>query len=155
MNELKACYIEGRDQSNVARVTVEHKEPLITEISTIELKPDKKKYRPHVDIPGLKSTNSITLITDSHIQSRWKLINNVLPQVPDTRGEDITASILEGKRGKTVTEKMRNPGTKRKPIKNDDDDTNPKVVESQFLKRKRFERGNLEYYLKHQLQIVI
>ena len=71
-----------------------------------------------------------------------------------TRGEDITASILEGRRGKTVTEKMRNAGTKRKKIKNDDE-SNPKVVQSQFFERKRIiKRGNLEYYLKHQHQIV-
>ena len=157
IDDLQACYIDGRDLSNEARVTVDHKEPLITEISKIKLKVDRKKYRPYVHIYGVKSTNAITLITnDSYIKSRWKLINNVLPQVPDERGEDITASICEGRSGKPVTDTMKNPGTKRKTIKQDDDETNPKVVESQFLKRKRFiERGNLEYYLKHQLQIVI
>ena len=45
-------------------------------------------------------------------------MNNVLPQVPDARGQDITANIKEGRRGKPVTEEMRSPGAVRKKIKN-------------------------------------
>ena len=156
IDDLKACYIDGRDTSNEARVSIDHKEPLITVITKIKLKSDTKQWRPYVMLTGLKSTNSVTLITDSHIPSRWKLLNNVLPQVPESRGQDITDNIREGRSGKPVTDKMRHPGTERKKIKKDNDDTDPKTVASQFRYRKKFiKTGNLEYYIKHQLNIVI
>ena len=135
---------------------MDHKEPLVTVITKIKLKPDTKNWRPYVTLKGLKSTNSVTLITDSDIRSRWKLMNNVLPQVPVARGQDITANIKEGRRGKPVTEEMRSPGAVRKKIKKDQDETDPKIVESQFRYRTKFiKKGRLEYYLKHQLNIII
>ena len=48
IDELKACYIDGRDKSNDARVSMDHKEPLITVITKINLKPDRKDWRPYV-----------------------------------------------------------------------------------------------------------
>ena len=107
-------------------------------------------------LTGLKSTNAIALITDSDIPSRWKMFNNVLPQVPVTRGQDITTNINEGRRGKLVDEDMRHPGNERKKIKIKEEETDPKTVASQFRTRKKFiKKGRLEYYIKHQLNIVI
>ena len=106
--------------------------------SKIELKPDTKRRRPYVDLPGVKSTNAITLITRSKNQRNWQLVNNVLPHVPETKGQNITSRIREGSEGKQVTSKMRNPGAKRKKIKIEDDLTDPKVIQSQF-KREVFE----------------
>ena len=37
IDDLKDCYVEGRDKSNKARIIIDHKEALITEISKIEL----------------------------------------------------------------------------------------------------------------------
>lgn len=154
IDDLKDCYVEGRDKSNKARIIIDHKEALITEISKIELKSDTKSRRPFVVLKGIKSTNSITLITESNLQSNWKLINNVLPQVPADRGHDITSQICEGREGKPVTEAMKKPGSKRKKIKIDDEEADPKVVESQFKYRQRFiKEGNLDYWLKYQLKI--
>ena len=107
-------------------------------------------------LTGLKSTNVIALITDSDIPRRWKMFNNVLPQVPVTRGQDITTNINEGRRGKLVDEDMRHPGNERKKIKIKEEETDPKTVASQFRTRKKFiKKGRLEYYIKHQLNIVI
>ena len=151
IDDLEACYVYGLDRSNQSRVTIDHKEPLVTEISKIELKPDPKEHRPYVDLPGLKSTNSITYITESQ-----KLYNNVLPQVPADRGKDITSRIYDSTHGKPVTEKMKNPGKKRKKIVTEAEETSPKVVESQFVNRKRFiSRGGLENYIKYELKIDI
>ena len=98
-------------------MSIEHKEPIVTEISIIQLKKDREKTRPYVHLPGIKSTNSVSLITRSRLQRNWQLVNNVLPQVPETRGTNITSEICEGKRGLPVTAKMANPGAKRKQIK--------------------------------------
>ena len=155
MNELKACYISGRDTSNDARVSIDHKVPLVTEISIIKLKRDEKKRRPFVSLTGLKSTNAVTLITRSRRQNNWVLINNVLPQVPVNIGINITSGINEGEDGKLVTEKMANPGAKRKQIKLERRE-DPKVVASQFKKRETFiKKGQLENYIKDELNIEI
>lgn len=122
--------------------------------SKIELKPDTKRRRPYVDLPGVKSTNAITLITRSKNQRNWQLVNNVLPHVPETKGQNITSRIREGSEGKQVTSKMRNPGAKRKKIKIEDDLTDPKVIQSQFKRRTKFlKKGGLESYVKNELRI--
>ena len=156
IDDLKDCYIEGRDKSNKARVIIDHKEPLVTEITKIGLKADTKTRRPFVRLDGIKSTNSVTLVTNSRLQSNWKLYNNVLPQVPVDRGQDITSNIREGTKGERVTAKMRSPGSKRKQISSDATETNPKVLVSQSKYRNKFiKKGNLAYFLKYQLQIKI
>ena len=114
IDDLKDCYIEGRDKSNKARVTIDHKEPLVTEITKIELKADTKTWRPFVKLDGIKSTNSVTLVTNSRLQSNWKLYNNVLPVLRGDVGEDITHLIRKGDDGEVVTDKMRHPGAPRK-----------------------------------------
>ena len=127
----------------------------MTEISIIKLKRDKKNRRPFVSLTGLKSTNAVTLITRSRRQNNWVLINNVLPQVPVNRGINITSGINEGEDGKLVTEKMANPGAKRKQIKLERRE-DPKVVASQFKKRETFiKKGQLENYIKDELNIEI
>ena len=45
MNDLKACYISGRDKSNASIVSIDHKELIVTEISIIELKRDEKSMK--------------------------------------------------------------------------------------------------------------
>ena len=156
IEDLKACYIDGRNKSNEGRVSIDHKEPIVTEISIIELKKDEKSHRPYVHLVGMKAVNAITLITKSHRQSNWKLYNNVLPQVAVTRGMEITSEfIMHGEDGKVVTPKMASPGTKRKPLKTDNDE-DPKVINSQFKSRTKFiKKGRLENYLKRQLNITI
>ena len=155
MKDLKVCYEQGRDKSNNSRVSIEHKEPLVTEISIIDLKHDENSHRPYVRLPGMKSTNCITLITKSHLQSNWKLYNNVLPQVAGDRGKDITSQICEGEDGKIVTAKMASPGSRRKPLKTDDDE-DPKTIASQFKARMKFiKSGTLENYLKYELKVII
>ena len=67
MKDLKDCYVEGRNKSNQARITIDHKAPILTEISCIELKKDTKQRRPYVSLPGLKSTNAITLVTSAGV----------------------------------------------------------------------------------------
>ena len=111
---------------------------MVTVFSKIELKPDTKKRRPYVDLPGIKSSNSITLITRSSIKDNWQLINNVLPHVPEIKGQNITSRIREDKEGKQVTSNMKNSGARRKKIKIEDDLTDPKVIESQFKRRTKF-----------------
>ena len=74
--------------------------------------------------------------------------------MPGDRGHDITSEICEGREGKPVTKAMKKPGSKRKKIKIDDEEADPKVVESQFKYRQRFiKEGNLDYWLKYQLKI--
>ena len=149
MKELQLCYESGRDISNVARVTVDHKEPIITEISCIELKEDTKTHRPYVKFKGLKASNAVTLITTDIDTSQWKLYNNVLPHLSENRGEDITNQIIEGEDAKTVTPKMAKPGAKRKQINIEKLESDPGVVESQHSYRQRFiERGNLRAILR-------
>ena len=149
IDDLKDCYVEGRDKSNKARIIIDHKEALITEISKIDLKSDTKSRRPFVVLKGIKSTNSVTLITESNLQSNWKLINNVLPQVPADRGHDITSQIFDGRKGKPVTEAMKKPGSKRKKINSDATETNPKVLVSQSKYRNKFiKKGNLGILVK-------
>ena len=127
---------------------------MITEISIIELKKDSKKRRPFVNLPGIKSTNSVSLITRSRLQRNWQLVNNVLPQVPETRGTNITSEICEGKRGLPVTAKMANPGAKRKQIKPEENDCDPKVVANQFKRRKKFlKKGMIENFVKEELKL--
>ena len=156
IDDLKECYIEGRKTSNDAQVTIDHKDPLVTVFSKIELKPDTKTRRPYVELPGLKSTNAITLITRSRIESRWQLVNNVLPQVKETRGINITAKICECRNGKIVTSKMMNPGSKRKSIKLEPGVSDPKVIQSQFKARTKFmKNGGLENYVKDELKLII
>ena len=155
MKDLEDCYEQGRDQSNVARVSIDHKEPIVTEISIIDLKKDENSHRPYVRLAGMKATNSITLITKSHLQGNWKLYNNVLPQVAVDRGKDLTSQICEGEDGKIVTAKMASPGSKRKQLKTDDDE-DPKTIESQFKSRKKFIKdGILEGYLEYELKVSI
>ena len=104
----------------------------------------------------MKSTNAVTLITRSRIQSNWVLINNVLPQVPVNRGINITLDIRDGENGKLVSEDMANPGKKRKQLRTESIDNDPKVVASQFKKRQNFiKKGELKNYIKNELNIVI
>ena len=118
IEDLRACYIEGRNKSNDGRVSIDHKEPIVTEILIIELKNDEKSHRPYVHLVGMKAVNAITLITKSHRQNNWKLYNNVLPQVAITRGMEITSEfIMYGEDGRVVTLKIASPRTKRKPLK--------------------------------------
>ena len=155
MDELKTCYISGRDKSNDAKVSIDHKEPLVTEFSTINLKKDDKERRPYVKLTRLKSTNAVSLITRNRNQSNWVLINNVLPHVPVNRGTNLTSDICEGENGKLVTEKMANPGAKKKQIDTESSE-DPKVIASQFKMRQKFiKRGKLENYLKNELNIQI
>ena len=155
MEELRDCYISGRDQSNISRVTIDHKEPIVTEVSIIDLKRDDKARRPYVRLVGMQSTNSITLITDTHLQCQWKLYNSVLPHVAVNRGRDITSHICEGEDGKLVTPKMADPGAKRKPI-NLEDNEDPKVIASQFKTRTRFiKQGMLKNYIEDVLKLAI
>ena len=144
MQDLYDCYIDGRDLSNESRISVDHKEPIVTDISCISLQPDPSQYRPYVNLPGLKSTNAVTLITTLRDPSLWRLYNNVLPQIKENMGEDITHKIREGTEGKLVTEKMRNPGSERQPIDTEKAESDPSVVMSQFKFRSSFiRRGQL------------
>ena len=69
-------------------------------------------------------------------------------------GVNITRFLKEGKRGKPVTAKMRNPGAKRKTIDLDETESNPKVVASQYNYRKKFiEKANLRSYFMFNLKI--
>ena len=149
MKDLKDCYIDGRNTSNEARITVDHKEPILTEISCIELQRDPNERRPLVKLTGMKSTNSITLICEKASSSEWELFNNVLPHVPEKMGKNITSSIRDGVNGIPVTEKMAEPGSKRKKINLDELEGDPKVVHNQFLMRTKFiKRGKLKEYIK-------
>ena len=115
----------------------------MTVFSKINLKKDEKERRPYVKLEGLKSTNSVTLITRSRNQSNWVLINNVLLQVPVNRGTNITSDICVEENGKLVTEKMANPVAKRKQI-NTESIEDPKVVDSQFKMGQKFlKKGKL------------
>ena len=149
MKELQSCYESGKDVSNKARVTVDHEEPIITEISCIELKEDLKTHRPYVKMKGIKSSNAVSLITTDIDTSQWELYNNVLPHLSEKRGEDITNKIIEGEDAKPVTAKMAKPGAKRQQIKIEKLESDPGVVESQHNFRQRFiERGNLRAILR-------
>ena len=149
MKELQSCYESGRDISNKARVTVDHEEPIITEISCIELKEDLKTHRPYVKLKGMKASNAVSLITTDIDTSQWELYNNVLPHLSENRGEDITNKIIEGEDAKPVTAKMAKPGAKRQQIKIEKLESDPGVVESQHNFRQRFiERGNLRAILR-------
>jgi len=98
----------------------------------------------------MKATNAINLISETHLQSKWKLYNNVLPQVAVTIGKDITSQICDGEDGKPGTAQMADPGSKRKKIKLEDDDK--KVIATQFKSRTRFiKNGMLKNYLKYEL----
>ena len=155
MEDLRVCYEHGRDKSNNARVSIEHKEPLVTEISIIDLKHAENSHRPYFRLPGMKSTNCITLITKSHLQSNWKLYKNVLPEVAVDRSQDITSQICEGEDNKIVTAKMAGPGSKRKPLKTDEDG-DPKTIASHFKARMKFIKNDtLENYLKYELKVSI
>ena len=97
MQDLYDCYIDGRDLSNESRISIDHMEPIVTDISFISLQPDPSQYRPYVNLPGLKSTNAVTLITTLRDPELWRLYNNVLPQIKENLGEDITHKIHEGR----------------------------------------------------------
>ena len=149
MEELHSCYISGRDLSNVSRVITEHKEPIITEITCIQLKEDTKSHRPYVNFDGIKASNAVSLITTDIDTSQWELYNNVLPHLSENRGENITNQIIEGEDAKPVTAKMAQIGAKRKQINQGKLDSNPGVIESQHKYRQRFiERGNLRAILR-------
>ena len=93
-------------------------------------------------------------MTRNRNKSNWQLINNVLPQVPETRGQNITSRICDGRNGKVVTSKMKSPGSKRKQIKIVDELKDPKVIQSQFKTRTKFiKNGGLENYVKNELKI--
>ena len=62
----------------------------------------------------------------------------MIPHVPENRGQNLISSLRDGENGKIVTEKMANPGTKRKHINLAKLETDPKTVESQFQKREKF-----------------
>ena len=144
INDLYKCYIEGRDTSNQSRISIDHKEPIITDISIIKLQPDPSDYRPYVTCPGLKSTNAITVITTLRDPTLWRLYNNVLPHIKENMGQDLTEKICEGTDGTPVTDKMRNPGSMRKAIDPSKTEANPNVVMSQYRYRANFiKRGNL------------
>ena len=144
MNDLYECYIDGRDINNQSRISIDHEEPIITDISCIELQPDTSHYRPYVKCTGIKSTNAVSLITTLRDPNLWRLYNNVLPQIKENLGEDITNKICEGTYGKPVTDKMRTPGAERKSIDADATESDPKVIMSQFRYRATFiRRGNL------------
>ena len=144
IDDLYACYIDQRDISNQSRISVDHKDPIITDISIIKLKSDTKDRRPYVLLTGLKGTNSVSLCTTKTHPSDWKLYNNVLPVLREDVGEDITHLIREGGDGEVVTDRMRHPGAPRKQINLAELESNPDVVMSRFKSRSRFiERGNL------------
>ena len=144
INTLYECYIEGRDLSNQGRISIEHKDPIITDISIITLQPDTSDYRPYVKCVGLKSTNSVSLVTTLRDPTLWRLYNNVLPQIKENLGEDLTSNICDGTKGKPVTAKMRVPGSARKTITTAETDSNPDVIMSQHRFRCSFiRRGNL------------
>ena len=87
----------GRDSSNLARISIDHKTPIVTDLSIIELHRDPNPRRPYVDLPGMKSTNSVTLVTGNHRHPvYWDLFNNVIPHVAENRGQNLISSICDG-----------------------------------------------------------
>ena len=60
---------------------------------------------PYVDFAGLKSTTAANLIMTFHDSNLWRLFNNVLLQIVENMGEDITPKICGGTKGKPATEK--------------------------------------------------
>ena len=122
------------------------KKPAIpTDITIIELKADESTFRPFVDLPGVKSTNAVTILTSDSDISRWKLFNHVIPQVPANMGRNITCKVCDGIKGKRTTPKMRDPGAIRKKRKAESDPMNPKTIASQHKRRMKFIKdANLE-----------
>ena len=122
------------------------KKPAIpTDITIIELKADESLFRPFVALPGVKSTNAVTILTSDSNISRWKLFNHVLPQVPANMGRNITSNVCDGINGKRTTPKMRDPGAIRKKRKAGTDPMNPKTIGSQHQRRMKFIKdANLE-----------
>ena len=101
----------------------------------------------------MKSTNSVTLVTGNHRHPvYWDLFNNVIPHVAENRGQNLISSICDGANGKRVTEKMANPGSKRKQIDQAKLETDPKTVHNQFKKRKTFiAKGHLADLIYNEL----
>ena len=62
----------------------------------------------------------------------------MIPHLKENTGQNITSMIRDGENGKTVTDKMADPGAKRKKIKLAKLEGDPKTVESQFQKREKF-----------------
>ena len=77
----------------------------------------------------------------------------MIPHLKENTGQNITSMIRDGENGKTVTDKMADPGAKRKKIKLAKLEGDPKTVESQFKKRKGFiTRGQLAAFIQNVLK---
>ena len=81
------------------------------------LETDQENWRPHVTFVGLKSSNDVTILCSNPFPERWKLFNHVLPHIQADLGKNISSKIREGRRGKEVTPKMRNPGARERRVK--------------------------------------
>lgn len=145
INDIYDCLTHGLKVSNEARVVMDKKNPIPTDICIYEMEPDTSLFRPYVCLTGVKSTNAVTLqICDSN-PSRWKLFNHLLPQIPIIMGKNITGYVRDGTSGKKTTAKMRDPGAKRKVRKAESDEMNPKTITSLHKHRMRFvEEANLQ-----------
>ena len=63
INDVYDCLVSGLKVSNEARVVMDKKQPIPTDICIFDLKADTSLWRPYVHLPGLKSTNAVTLFT--------------------------------------------------------------------------------------------
>ena len=144
IKDIHECLLHGLKTSNEARVVMEKKHPIPTDITIFSLTPDTSRWRPYVRLPGVKSTNAATLFCEDSNPERWKLFNHVLPMIPPIMGMNITGSICEGTEGKRTTAKMRDPGAVRKERK-EGTESNTKTIASMQRYRMKFIRdGNLQ-----------
>ena len=76
-----------------------------------------------------------------HDSNLWRLFNNVLLQIVENMGEDITPKICEGTKGKPITK--RTPGAERKQIDTEKTESDPYIIMRQFAYTAAFVRpGN-------------